>query len=79
MYTPMLMSERLIEDFQGGGATTAPYGSVHGFSPAANQFGSPNYYASPAQHYSSPGYSSPMMGSPIYGGNKNSLQSPTYY
>jgi len=29
------MSERLIEDFAAGGATTAPYGSP-GFSPAGN-------------------------------------------
>ena len=43
----MLMSERLIEDLVGGGATTCPYGSP-GFSPAANQVGSPNYYAAPA-------------------------------
>jgi hypothetical protein len=29
------MSERLIEDFAAGGATTAPYGSPE-FSPAGN-------------------------------------------
>jgi len=29
------MSERLIEDFVGGGGTTCPYGSP-GFSPAGN-------------------------------------------
>ena len=34
IHTPMLVSERFIEDYAGGGATTCPYGSPYAFSPA---------------------------------------------
>ena len=49
-----------------------------GFSPGAN-FGSPNYYASPAHYHASPDYNSPAGQSPIYaGGQPMSLTSPHY-
>lgn len=49
-----------------------------GFSPGAN-FGSPNYYASPAHYHASPGYQSPTGQSPIYtGGQAMNVTSPQY-
>jgi len=50
-----------------------------GFSPGYNNFGSPNFYASPAHYHASPGYSSPTGQSPIYtGANAYNVTSPQY-
>lgn len=49
-----------------------------GFSPGAN-YGSPNYYASPAHYHASPGYRSPTGQSPIYTGvQAMNIASPQY-
>lgn len=77
--TPMQPeSERMVNEIITG--QTSQYGHSHrsaytpgcdlGFSPHADQFGSPaaNFYASPAHYQQSPGYGSPigMGASPIY-------------
>ena len=87
--TPMQPeSERMVNDIIAG--QTSQYGVSHrsaytpgydlGFSPHADQFGSPaNFYASPAHYQQSPGYGSPigMGASPIYMA-QNAAQSPAY-